>query len=83
MFFGRKETETTADVLLKFLSFALVHRDRLQIGPELHDDNLRLTPDLVQLDYTMRPGPVTRSNALALMRAVGLEVPDSPSERLS
>jgi hypothetical protein len=27
-------------------------------------------------DYRMRPGPVTRSNALALMRAVGLEVPD-------
>jgi hypothetical protein len=25
-------------------------------------------------DYRMRPGPVTRSNALALMRAVGLEV---------
>ena len=25
-------------------------------------------------DYTMRPGPVTHSNALALMRAVGLPV---------
>jgi hypothetical protein len=29
----------------------------------------------ITFDYTMRPGPVTRSNALALMRAVGLEVP--------
>ena len=27
-------------------------------------------------DYAMRPGPVTRSNALALMRAAGLHVPD-------
>jgi DNA mismatch repair ATPase MutS len=27
-------------------------------------------------DYVMKPGPVTRSNALALMRAVGLEVED-------
>ncbi|HEX5108085.1 MAG TPA: hypothetical protein VFV95_06545, partial [Vicinamibacterales bacterium] len=27
-------------------------------------------------DYRMRPGPVTRSNALALMRAVGLDVAD-------
>jgi hypothetical protein len=27
-------------------------------------------------DYRMRPGPVTRSNALALMRTVGLEVND-------
>jgi DNA mismatch repair ATPase MutS len=28
----------------------------------------------ITFDYRMRPGPVTRSNALALMRAVGLEV---------
>ena len=55
VFIGRKDTETTADVLLKFLSFALFQRERLQIGPELHDDNIPLTPDLVQLDYTMRP----------------------------
>ena len=27
-------------------------------------------------DYRMKPGPVTRSNALALMRAVGLDVDD-------
>lgn len=29
----------------------------------------------IMFDYIMRPGPVTRSNALALMRAVGLDVP--------
>jgi hypothetical protein len=28
----------------------------------------------MQFDYRARPGPVTRSNALALMRAVGLEL---------
>jgi len=28
----------------------------------------------IQFDYRMKPGPVTRSNALALMRAVGLDV---------
>jgi hypothetical protein len=28
----------------------------------------------ILFDYRMKPGPVTRSNALALMRAVGLEV---------
>jgi hypothetical protein len=28
----------------------------------------------IRFDYRMKPGPVTRSNALALMRAVGLEV---------
>jgi hypothetical protein len=34
----------------------------------------------IRFDYRMKPGPVTRSNALALMRAVGLDVPtDSTS----
>jgi hypothetical protein len=28
----------------------------------------------ITFDYTMKPGPVTRSNAVALMRAVGLDV---------
>jgi hypothetical protein len=28
----------------------------------------------MRFDYSLKPGPVTRSNALALMRAVGLEV---------
>ena len=29
----------------------------------------------IHFDYRMKPGPVTRSNAIALMRAVGLDVP--------
>ena len=28
----------------------------------------------IAFDYVMKPGPVTRSNAIALMRAVGLDV---------
>jgi hypothetical protein len=35
--------------------------------------------DEMQFDYTMKPGPVTRSNAIALMRAVGLDVPPASS----
>jgi DNA mismatch repair ATPase MutS len=31
--------------------------------------------DDIKFDYLMKPGPVTRSNAIALMRAVGLDVP--------
>jgi hypothetical protein len=31
----------------------------------------------IRFDYLMKPGPVTRSNALALMRAVGLDVPSA------
>ena len=30
----------------------------------------------ILFDYRVKPGPVTRSNAIALMRAVGLDVPD-------
>jgi hypothetical protein len=30
----------------------------------------------IRFDYRMKPGPVTRSNAIALMRAVGLDVPE-------
>jgi hypothetical protein len=32
--------------------------------------------DDIRFDYRMKPGPVTRSNAIALMRAVGLDVPN-------
>jgi DNA mismatch repair ATPase MutS len=37
----------------------------------------------IHFDYRLKPGPVTRSNALALMRAVGLEVddPEGPRDR--
>jgi hypothetical protein len=30
----------------------------------------------LRFDYRLKPGPVTRSNAIALMRAVGLDVPE-------
>ena len=33
----------------------------------------------MRFDYRMKPGPVTRSNAIALMRAVGLDVPPAVS----
>ena len=37
----------------------------------------RLVDDEISFDYRLRPGVVPRSNALALMRAVGLPVSDS------
>lgn len=37
----------------------------------------------IRFDYRMRPGAVTRSNALALMRAVGLDVSDDVSTSAS
>jgi hypothetical protein len=35
--------------------------------------------DEIRFDYLMKAGPVTRSNAIALMRAVGLDVPSALS----
>ena len=37
----------------------------------------------MRFDYLMKPGPVTHSNALALMRAVGLDVPSAVGTRVS
>jgi hypothetical protein len=37
----------------------------------------RFEGDEIRFDYTMKPGPVTSSNALALMRAVGLDIDTS------
>jgi len=40
----------------------------------VHFDD-RFEGGAIAFDYMMKPGPVTHSNALALMRAVGLDVP--------
>jgi DNA mismatch repair ATPase MutS len=41
----------------------------------------RLEAGEMRFDYRMKPGPVTRSNAIALMRAVGLDVDREASPR--
>ena len=46
------------------------------LGPRasnVHFDD-RFEAGEIAFDYVMKPGPVTRSNAIALMRAVGLDV---------
>ncbi|HSH96570.1 MAG TPA: YaeQ family protein [Roseimicrobium sp.] len=52
---GQKDTETTAHVVLKLMGYLLFFRERLQIEPRLHDDNIPFEPDLVQLNYEMHP----------------------------
>ena len=52
---GQQQTETIAHVVLKLLAFVLFHRDRLQIEANLHNDSIPFVPDLVQLDYELRP----------------------------
>jgi DNA mismatch repair ATPase MutS len=59
---------TTHDLALAAVADALAPRAaNVHFTDELHDGRLRF-------DYRLRPGVVTHGNALALMRAVGLEV---------
>jgi hypothetical protein len=52
---GCQGTETTRHVLLKLFGFLLFHRERLLIEPRLEDDNIPFRPDIVELDYQLRP----------------------------
>jgi uncharacterized protein YaeQ len=47
--------EPLEHVLLKLLACVLFQRERLQIEPRLHDDNIPFIPDLIQLDYELHP----------------------------
>ncbi len=52
---GQNDTETHAHILLKLLAFVIFHRERLQIEARLDNDAIPFEPDLVQLDYALRP----------------------------
>lgn len=52
---AQNDTETIAHVLLKMLGFALFYRERLQIEGDVHNASIPFQPDLVWLDYDMRP----------------------------
>jgi hypothetical protein len=60
---------TTHDLALTSIARALAPR-----AVNVHFED-RFEDGEIHFDYRMKPGPVTRSNAIALMRAVGLEVP--------
>lgn len=52
---GRQELETVQHVILKLLAYCYFFRERLQIQPDLANDNIPFVPDLAQLDYELRP----------------------------
>jgi len=61
---------TTHDLALAGIARALAPRaDNVHFEDWFDGQELRF-------DYRLKPGPVTRSNAIALMRAVGLDVPE-------
>ncbi len=61
---------TTHDLALAEIGDGLAPAAR-----NVHFDDQVVGGDL-RFDYRLKPGPVTRSNALAIMRAVGLDVPE-------
>lgn len=52
---AQHDTETVAHVVLKMLAYLLFFRERLQIEGDPQNDAIPFTPDLLQLDYEMRP----------------------------
>jgi DNA mismatch repair ATPase MutS len=62
---------TTHDLAVTKVAEALAPR-----AVNVHFDD-RFEGGEITFDYRMKPGPVTHSNAVALMRAVGLNVPDA------
>jgi hypothetical protein len=62
---------TTHDLALTAVASDLAPR-----AENVHFDD-RFEAGELRFDYRMKPGPVTRSNAIALMRAVGLDVDTS------
>jgi DNA mismatch repair ATPase MutS len=58
---------TTHDLALTAVNTQLTHAANVHFEEWFEAGEMRF-------DYTVKAGPVTRSNALALMRAVGLDV---------
>lgn len=52
---GQGETETIYHVGLKLVAYLLFFRDRIQMETRLPDEMIPYVPDLVQLDYELRP----------------------------
>lgn len=76
---GRRDTETPKHVLLKLLAYVIFYRDRLQLGTELHDDNIPFVPDVAQLDYELRPSLWVECGECSVMRLdkLAVKVPEA------
>jgi DNA mismatch repair ATPase MutS len=55
------------------LALAEIERDLGLAAVNVHFDD-QIVDGRIEFDYRLRPGVVTRSNALELMRAIGLEI---------
>ena len=66
--------ETPDHVLTRILAFNLFYRERLQTRVNLHMDSIPYIPDLVQLDYELRPKLWVECNETALQKIKRLSV---------
>lgn len=76
---AQHDTETIAHVGLKLLAFLFFARERLQMETNLHDDSIPFIPDLVQLDYEMRPALWVECGecSLAKLDKLAVKAPDA------
>jgi hypothetical protein len=61
------------------LALAEIADDMAPQTCNVHFDDTLVEGEM-RFDYRLKPGPVTRSNALAIMRAVGLDIPASSAD---
>jgi uncharacterized protein YaeQ len=76
---GQQDMETITHVTLKFLAYLLFFRERLQIEANLHNDSIPFVPDLVQLDYELRPRLWVECGECSVnkLNKLAVKVPDS------
>ena len=76
---GQKENEDVKHVMLKFLAYVLFYRERLQIEPRLTDDNIPFEPDVIQLDYSLRPALWVECGecSVSKLHKLAVKIPDS------
>ena len=77
---GQEQTETTNHVVLKLLAYVLFFRERIQIEPNLDIEYLQFTPDIVQLDYELRPRLWVECGECGVhkLHKLAVKVPEAP-----
>lgn len=71
---GRTELETAEHIILKFLAYIILYRERLEIGPNLHNEDIPFIPGVVQLDYQLNPALWVECNDCSVQKLDKLAV---------
>jgi hypothetical protein len=76
---GQNDTETVAHVILKLLGYVLFYRERLQMEGNIHNDSIPFQPDLVWLDYELRPRLWIECGecSVSKLNKLGVKVPEA------